>query len=128
VTWDTNLVQDRSGLPFFTNTGTDEDLTVNLLDNFDLVGEGIRLTDLTFRKNFRFAGKRLTAGLDVYNLFNTDAATGYNNTYDAYVDDNGQWQIGRPQGGTNPRDFNDWGRVTGITNPRFMRFSMSFDF
>ena len=29
--------------------------------------------DVTFRKNFRFGGKRLSAGLDVYNIFNSDA-------------------------------------------------------
>jgi len=31
------------------------------------------LFDVTFRKNFRFGGKRLSAGLDVYNIFNSDA-------------------------------------------------------
>ena len=128
VMWEGDAATRRAGLPFNTTSGTTSTTTINLLDNFDLIGEGTRLTDLTFRKNFRFAGKRLSAGVDVYNLFNTDAATGYNNTYDAYVDENGQWQVGRPVTGSNPRDYNDWGRVTQIVNPRFMRFSMTFDF
>ena len=37
-------------------------MNINLLDNYDLVSEGTRQTDLTFRKNIRFAGKRLTRG------------------------------------------------------------------
>jgi hypothetical protein len=124
VQWENDAAARRAGLPFNTTGGTTATTTVNLLDNFDLVSEGIRLTDLTFRKNFRFAGKRLAAGLDVYNLFNTDAATGWNNNFDAYVDENGQWQIGV----AGVRDYNDWNRVTAIQNPRFMRFSMTFDF
>ena len=32
-------------------------------------------------KNIRFAGKRLQLGVDIYNIFNSDAITGYNGTY-----------------------------------------------
>jgi hypothetical protein len=86
----------------------------------------MRMTDLTFRKNFRFAGKRLTAGVDVYNLFNTDAATGYNNTFSMIKDANGDWVPG--QLGANNNGINDWNRITAITSPRFMRFNVTFDF
>ena len=41
--------------------------------------------DLTLRKNIRFAGKRLNFGVDIYNMFNSDAATGYNQTYTAFL-------------------------------------------
>jgi hypothetical protein len=101
-------------------------VAVPLLDSFDIVGEGMRMTDLTFRKNFRFAGKRLTAGVDVYNLFNTDAATGYNNTFSMIKDANGDWVPG--QLGANNNGINDWNRITAITSPRFMRFNVTFDF
>jgi hypothetical protein len=124
VEWEAGSAH-RAGSPFNTNTGTTTTTTVNLLDNYDLIGEGIRLTDLTFRKNIRFAGKRLTAGVDVYNLFNTDAATGYQNTYTAFLV-NGQWQADDPS--TPNVEINDWNRVTNIQNPRFARFSLTFDF
>ena len=55
--------------------------TVNLLDFGDLYGERTNNWDLTLRKNIRFAGKRLNFGVDIYNLFNSDAATVYNQTY-----------------------------------------------
>ena len=57
--------------------------TVNLLDFGDLYGERTNNWDLTLRKNIRFAGKRLNFGVDIYNLFNSDAATAYNQTYTA---------------------------------------------
>ena len=31
--------------------------------------------DMKFAKNIRFAGKRLSVGIDVYNFFNSDAPT-----------------------------------------------------
>ena len=58
--------------------------TVNLLDFGDLYGERTNNWDLTLRKNIRFAGKRLNFGVDIYNLFNSDAATAYNQTYTAF--------------------------------------------
>ena len=48
---------------------------VNLLNAGELYGEGLRLWDLKFAKNIRFAGKRVNLGVDIYNLFNSDAAT-----------------------------------------------------
>jgi hypothetical protein len=98
---------------------------INLLDNNDLYGEGMRLFDLTFRKNVRFAGKRLALGLDIYNLFNSDAALGYQNAYQMF-NVNGVWQQDDPS--TPQVEVNDWGRVTSVTNPRFARFSLTFDF
>ena len=59
--------------------------TVNLLDFGDLYGERTNNWDLTLRKNIRFAGKRLNFGVDIYNLFNSDAATAYNQTYTAFL-------------------------------------------
>jgi hypothetical protein len=125
VVWSTPL---RSGTPFFTGiaNGTSTTTQINLLDNNDLYGEGMRLFDLTFRKNVRFAGKRLSLGLDVYNVFNSDAALGYQNTYTAFKQADGSWGPDNPA--TPQVEVNDWGRITSITNPRFARFSMTFDF
>jgi hypothetical protein len=119
---------DRTGSLFFTGVanGTTATQTINLLDNNDLWGEGMRLFDLTLRKNVRFAGKRLSLGLDIYNIFNTDAALGYQNTYTAFKQPDGSWGPDNPA--TPTVEANDWGRITSITNPRFARFSMTFDF
>jgi hypothetical protein len=118
---------NRAGTLFNTTTGTVATQTVNLLDGGDLWGEGLRLFDLTFRKNLRFAGKRLSVGLDIYNIFNSDAPLAYNNTYTATRLPDGTWVADNPAT-TTVTEVQDWGRITQITNPRFARFSMTFDF
>ena len=82
--------------------------------------------DLTLRKNIRFAGKRLNFGVDIYNLFNSDAATGYNQTYTAILSLNGAWVTDNPA--TPAVEVNEWGNITQLVNPRFMRFTLSLDF
>ena len=84
VAWEATSAS-RDGTLFF-NAGTTpaSTATVNLLDSGDLYGEGLRLTDLKFSKNVRFGNKRLNLGVDIFNVFNSDAATGYNNTYTAF--------------------------------------------
>jgi hypothetical protein len=118
----------RAGLPFngggFTPVLNTQ--TVDLLDFNELYGEGMRLVDMTFRKNLRFAGKRLSLGLDIYNIFNSDAALGYVNTYNAYLQGDGTLSGDDPN--TGGIEFQDWGRVNSITNPRFARYSLTFDF
>jgi hypothetical protein len=119
---------NRNGTLFNTTTGpvSASPSSVDLLDDRDVYGEGLRLWDLTFRKNVRFAGKMLSVGLDVYNLFNSDAALTYQNNYTAFRLADGTWVSDNPL--TPGVEFNDWGRVTGLTNPRFARFSLTFDF
>jgi hypothetical protein len=117
---------DRAGTEFFGNNGTSTTAETNLLDWGELYGEGLRLWDLNFAKNIRFAGKRVNFGVQVYNLFNSDGATGYENDYVAFRLPNGTWVEDNPA--TADVEVNDWGRVTSVTNPRFMRFSVTFDF
>jgi len=127
VVWEPGSAQ-RAGTQFFGQFGATQTVGgINLLDNNDLYGEGLRLFDLTFRKNFRFGGKRLSAGLDIYNIFNSDAALGYVNTYQVFRLPDGSWQQDDPST-PNITEVNDWGRINSITNPRFARFSMTFDF
>ena len=75
---------------------------INLLDFGDLYGERTNNWDLTLRKNVRFAGKRLNFGVDIYNLFNSDAATAYNQNYTAFLVERrvGERQSGHPGGGS----------------------------
>ncbi len=52
-----------------------------LLLNNEMFGERVTYWDMKFAKNIRFSGKRAQIGVDVYNIFNSDAITGYNGTY-----------------------------------------------
>ena len=117
----------RTGTQFF-NAGANPSstTTVNLLDTGDLYGEGLRLTDLKFSKNIRFGNKRLNIGVDMFNVFNSDAATGYDGNYDLYLV-NGQWVEDNPDT-TTVVETQEWGRVTNIVTPRHAKISINFDF
>jgi hypothetical protein len=91
-------------------TGT---TSVNLLDNDERrLYEDTRRTQLDMRvaKILRFGGTRFDAGIDLYNLFNTNYATGYENSYQNTA-----------AGGT-------WNNPTQVITPRFVRLNFSFDF
>jgi hypothetical protein len=83
---------------------------VNLLDTGDLYGEGYFIVDLKLAKNVRFAGRRVNFGVDVYNLFNSDAIRAYEPTYPATA------------AGVA------WGSPTTLLSPRFARLQIQFDF
>jgi hypothetical protein len=100
---------------------------VNLLDNGDVFGERISLVDLKFDKNIRFAGKRVNFGVQVANLFNSDAATVYNQTYTATRLPNGTWVDDDPAT-PNTVEVNNWGAITQIVEPRFARVSVTVHF
>ncbi len=88
----------REGSQFFNAGATPASTTtVKLLDTGDLYGEGMRLWDLKFGKNIRFANKRLNIGVDIFNLFNSDAATNYDSNYDQYLSTAPGWRTIRPQ-------------------------------
>jgi hypothetical protein len=87
----------------------------NLLNNNELFGERITLFDLKFAKNVRFANKRATIGVDIYNLFNSDAIEDYE---DAYTPDNP----------STPQNENEWGQPAGLVAPRFVRLQLQFNF
>jgi len=129
VAWEPES-QYRSGTLFY-NAGANPTATytggVNLLDTGDLYGEGLRMWDLKFSKNFRFARKRLNIGVDIFNVFNSDAATGYQNNYTAFRQPDGTYVEDNP---ATPDivEANDWGRVTQITTPRHLKLSIQFDF
>jgi hypothetical protein len=89
--------------------------TVNLLNTGQLYGEGYAEFDLKLAKNIRFANRRLNIGVDVYNLFNTDAIRTYQDNYD--VADNPATAV-----------VEKWGQATGLLSPRFARLSIQFDF
>ena len=88
---------------------------INVLMPNELFGERIMLFDLKLAKNIRFGNRRLTVGVDVFNLFNSDAITAYNNTY--ILPEN-----------LAPGEVNPWGEPTALVSPRFAQLSVQFDF
>ena len=99
--------------------------TVNLLDNGDLFTERTNNWDLTARKNIRFAGKRFSIGVDIYNLLNDDAVTAVNATYNATFA-NGAWTVNNVDDPATAA-VEGW-NTTQIVTPRFMRISLTMDF
>jgi hypothetical protein len=127
VQWeDPAVAQKRAGLPFNGAVAGSQTANVNLLDFGDMYGEGTRQTDLNFSKNVRFGRRRLNFGVNIYNLFNSDSATSYQNTYRVFQTPDGRWTDDDPA--TPEEEVNDWMRVTGVTTPRFLRFTVQFDF
>jgi hypothetical protein len=122
VTWEPNSAY-RATLPCtgaqagqvgcFSPTGTTVTATnyqVNLVDPGDLYSPGYWIVDVKLAKNFRFSGKRLNVGVDIYNLLNTDVVRDYQNTF--------------PTSTTGVA----WGTPTVLLSPRFARLDVSFDF
>jgi len=65
-----------------------------------LYGERNRTIDLSLKKIIRLSGRRLTAGLDIYNVTNSDTTLFYNNIF---VPNVAGWQTSLAY--LNPRVF-----------------------
>jgi hypothetical protein len=89
--------------------------TINLLNPGEMYGEGYSLFDVKFGKNFRFQGKRVNVGVDIFNIFNNDAVRSYQDQLD--ITDN-----------PNTTVVEQYGQATGLLSPRFVRLSVQFDF
>jgi hypothetical protein len=90
-------------------------VSVPLLLNNEFYGERVTLFDLKIAKNIRFSGRRLSLGLDLYNVLNSDAVTGYNGTF-------------TPDNPATPANENTWLQPTGLVSPRFVRVQVQLDF
>ena len=89
-------------------TGT---TTVNLLKPGELYTlERIDLVDMRFAKILRLMGRRTDVGIDLYNLFNSNVTTVYQQTYEQ-----------RTNGAA-------WLTPTAIAAPRLARFHVTFNF
>ena len=89
-------------------TGT---TTVNLLNPGQLYAlERTTLVDMRFAKILRFGGRRADLGIDLYNLFNSNVTTAYQQTYEQVT------------GGAV------WLRPTAIAAPRLARVNVTVTF
>ena len=84
---------------------------VNLVTQGQLYGERINALDLRFGKNLRFGRTKTNVALDLYNLFNANTGTAFNQAFPA-----------------PPTPDATFLRPTAILNPRFVRFNVTFDF
>jgi len=91
--------------PNFTSTT----YPIPLLLNNQLFGERVTTADIKIAKNFRWKGRRLNAGVDIYNFMNSDAVTAYNTTY-------------------TPGPTNAWGTPMTLVSPRFVRLQIQANF
>jgi len=82
--------------------------TVNLLQPGDRFGDTVNQIDLKIAKIFRFGTTRTNLGVDLYNLSNSAAVIGYNQTYS-------------PTATT-------WLTPTSVLPARFARLTVQFDF
>jgi hypothetical protein len=103
------IQQSLGRLP--ANASAAQTTTINLLNPGQLYSvERTNLVDMRFAKIFRFAGRRADVGMDLYNLFNSNVTSAYQQTY--LASDNGL----------------TWLRPTAIVSPRLARFHVTFNF
>jgi hypothetical protein len=104
------VIQDALGrLP--ANAIPSGTTTVNLLNPGQLYSvERMNLVDMRFAKILRFGGSRTDVGVDLYNLFNTNVTTAYQQTYEY-----------RTNGAA-------WLTPTAIAAPRLARLHVTFNF
>ena len=82
--------------------------TVNLLLPGELYQKRVNSFDFRFAKVLRFRGTRTDIGVDLYNIFNLNTQTGYNQNFG--------------------NDGIEWLRPTAIMAPRFVRFNVTVNY
>jgi hypothetical protein len=88
-------------------------ITVNLVEPGTLYGDRVNQIDMRFAKVLRFAGRRATIGIDLYNMTNADTPLTYNQTF--IVPDP-----------VNPAS--KWLRPTSVLHARYVKIGAQFDF
>ena len=101
------ILQQQTGRPLVPGVAFQ---TVNLLLPGRRYADRFNALDVRLGKNLRFGPTRTNVAIDVYNVFNSNAGTAYNQTYDPVTN-----------GAT-------WLSPTMVLNPRFARFNVTFEF
>jgi hypothetical protein len=87
--------------------GNVPNIVINLLAPGEKFGDRVNEIDMRIAKVLRFGRTRANVGVDLYNLFNSDAVLGYNQTF--------------VPGGS-------WLQPQMVLTPRFVKFSAQLDF
>jgi hypothetical protein len=105
----TMIVESLGRLP--ANATAAQTTTINLLNPGELYTlKRTSLVDMRFAKILRFGGRRADIGIDLYNLFNSNVTTAYQQTYEQ-----------RTNGAA-------WLTPTAIAAPRLARFHATLSF
>jgi hypothetical protein len=104
----TDTTVGTNGTSLAANYAVSSTQTVNLVQPGTLYGRRINTVDLRVAKVLNVGGTRANVGFDLYNLFNANPGTAFNQTFSA----------GSPT----------YLRPTTILNPRFVRFNATVDF
>jgi len=107
-----SVVQAALGRPL---AGGAQNVTVNLGLPGDVFPERLNTVDMRVSKILRFGRTRSNVGIDLYNLFNANTGTVFNQTF-------GTMQANGTVNSTT------WLRPTSILNARFVRFNATIDF
>jgi hypothetical protein len=83
-------------------------VTLNMAPQGNVYADRLNTVDMRFTKIFRIGRTRTNVGVDLYNLFNANTGTSFNQNY-----------------GINGAT---WLRPNAILNPRYVRFNATFDF
>jgi hypothetical protein len=97
-------IQKTLGRPLSNSATT---ATVNLVQPGSMYGDRVNEIDLRFAKILRFGRTRTNVGVDLYNIINASPVLTYNQNY--------------VPGGS-------WLTPTAVLQPRFLKFSATFDF
>jgi hypothetical protein len=108
----TAIVQSTLGRPLAGNAAN---VTLNLALPGDVYPERLNTVDMRVTKVLRFGRTRSNVGIDLYNLFNANTGTAFNQTFGTMA----------ANGTVNSTT---WLRPTSILNARFVRFNATVDF
>ena len=104
-------VQAALGRPL---AGNAQNVTVNLALPGDVYPERLNTVDMRIAKVLRFGRTRSNVGIDLYNLFNANTGTVFNQVYGTLTP-------------ANTVNSTAWLRPTSILNARFVRFNATVD-
>ena len=107
----TSAVQAALGRPL---AGNAQNVTVNLTLPGDVYPERLSTVDMRVSKILRFGRVRSNVGIDLYNLFNANTGTAFNQVYGTLP-------------ATGAVNSTAWLRPTSILNARFLRFNATVD-
>jgi hypothetical protein len=104
----TDTTVGSNGTSLAANYAFTSTQTVNLVQPGTLYGPRVNTVDLRVAKVVKVGATRANAGFDLYNLFNANPGTAFNQTF----------SVGSPT----------YLRPTTILRPRFIRFNVTVDF
>jgi hypothetical protein len=99
-----SVIQPILGRPLSNSATT---ATVNLIQPGTLYGDRVNEVDIRFAKILRYGRTRSNVGVDLYNIINASPVLTYNQSYVP----NGNWLV-----------------PNSVLQPRFLKFSATFDF